>query len=356
MGVIVTRAWTRDWSSPLRRPLRTAGGDVTERRGVMVALEDSEGHVAWGESSPLPGFSIETQKASRAALERIVAPSSPLFHRSWSDVQAVETGLMAFDVPPSARHALDQALLGLLATTRAISVPRLISDNPLRAVRVHRLVADEAEANVALSEGVRCVKVKVGRDAPAADIRRVRRIRKIMGDEAIIRLDANGAWSLPVAVETLAALEEVSLGCVEAPVADSDLQSMAALRRRLSIPIAADESMRTMADLRRIIALGAADVVVIKPMLVGGLTAGLSLARHALSAGLEVYVTTTIDASVARWGALFLASALGKSRVHGLDTGAFLRQDVGSGPLACGGVMRVELDSVELPNHPREAA
>ncbi|MFN8516409.1 MAG: enolase C-terminal domain-like protein [Chloroflexia bacterium] len=66
-------------------------------------------------------------------------------------------------------------------------------------------------------------------------------------------------------------LSRHTLELVEQPVAADDLAALARVRRAASVPIAADESVRTMDDARRIIALGAADALVIKPMVCGGL-------------------------------------------------------------------------------------
>jgi L-alanine-DL-glutamate epimerase-like enolase superfamily enzyme len=86
-------------------------------------------------------------------------------------------------------------------------------------------------------------------------------------------------------------------------------------------------------------------VVVLKPMLLGGVLRALDLARRALQRGLRVVVTTSLDGAIARAGAAHLAAAvlaLGPQPAAGLATGRLLLDDVCPDPLAPeGGVVRI---------------
>ena len=98
--------------------------------------------------------------------------------------------------------------------------------------------------------GCRTAKVKVAERGQSLDddLARVRAVRAVMGDGALIRIDANGGWSLDEAEAALRALARYGLEYAEQPCASVD--ELAELRRRLDglIPIAAADCFRHAAD------------------------------------------------------------------------------------------------------------
>jgi L-alanine-DL-glutamate epimerase-like enolase superfamily enzyme len=106
---------------------------------------------------------------------------------------------------------------------------------------------------------------------------------------------------------------------------------MARLRNETDVAIAADEPAYDVPTARATILARACDVLVLKPMVVGGLDRALTIAELAHREAVDVVVTTTIDAAVARAGALHLAAALGDdNRAHGLATGCLLAEEPAS--------------------------
>ena len=91
--------------------------------------------------------------------------------------------------------------------------------------------------------------------------------------------------------------------------------------------------MRTVASLQpqqaaQVIAASAADVLVIKPMMAGGLRRARAIIVQAQLAGLQALVTTTIDAGVGVAAALHLAATLPTPLACGLATGRLLVGDL----------------------------
>jgi len=72
----IVRARLKPYSLPLRDPWPSQDGDVTERKGWIVALEDDQGRRGLGDAAPFPGFGLETHPSAGAglklALKRIV--------------------------------------------------------------------------------------------------------------------------------------------------------------------------------------------------------------------------------------------------------------------------------------------
>jgi o-succinylbenzoate synthase len=185
----------------------------------------------------------------------------------------------------------------------------------------------------ALAAGARTLKLKVGGGSLAEDLARVRAVREAAGDGIAIRLDANQAWSEEEAVTALAALRVYEIEYVEQPVAASNLAALARLRRDAGVLVAADESICDLRAARRVLDAKAADLLVVKPMVLGGLYAARQVAALAAERGVPVVVTSLVESAVGRTGALHLAASLGATRhAHGIATGGLLAEDVADAP------------------------
>ncbi|HTO08292.1 MAG TPA: mandelate racemase/muconate lactonizing enzyme family protein, partial [Myxococcota bacterium] len=208
-----------------------------------------------------------------------------------------------------------------------------------RCVRVNALLsagAPEAvarEARALLARGFSTLKLKVGALDPRSDCRRVTALRAAVGHEADLRIDANGAWPPELAIELLRELDPLELELAEQPVPAADVAGLARVRKAVLVPIAADESAADFAAAARVIEHGAADALVLKPVVLGGLRAAAILAQRARAAGLRVLVTSALDGAIARAAALALAASLPDPLpACGLATGELLADDLGPGP------------------------
>ena len=300
------RASLLEWSHPFHAPLVTAAGTFSHRQGWCITVEQ-DGRMGVGEGAPLPGFSEEDHAAAGRELRAWAAAPDP-------------TQLPAL---PSARHAVHQALLALRSGTSDAAL--LLCDDPAASVPVNAIVRDATEAAEAVTQGFSTVKLKVGLGSLQQDLARVRAVREAIGPHIALRLDANARWSLPEAETALSALLPFRPQHVEQPVASiADLARLRGL-----VPLAADESMRSAADLEALLAHQAVDAVVLKPMLLGGLDRCVALGRLARQEGLDVWVTTSLDGSVARHGALLAARCIPDVLACGLATGRLLQSDHG---------------------------
>ena len=125
-------------------------------------------------------------------------------------------------------------------------------------------------------------------------------------------------------------LEQIDLDYLEQPLHMNDLEGHATLRNS-SINIALDESLisNTLADIHKI---GAADFIIIKPMVLGGIDHSYALANEARSLNIEPIITTTIDTVVARTAAIHLAASLAPIKACGLATAHLLKNDISTDP------------------------
>jgi o-succinylbenzoate synthase len=284
-------AGLRAFAIPMRTPFR----GVTVREGALI-----QGPAGWGEFSPFPEY-------------------GPRECARWlaCAVEAATTGW-----PAPVRDAIPVN----------VTVPAV---GPAQA---HAIVC---------GSGCRTAKVKVAQpgQADADDIARVEAVRDALGPAGRIRVDANGAWDAGHARRMLRRLAPFGLEYAEQPCAT--LEEMAALRRDVDIPLAADESVRRADDPLRVRAAGAADIVVVKAAPLGGVRAGLAVAE---ACGLPVVVSSAVESSVGLAAGAALAAALpGLPYDCGLATMSLLAGDVTADPLAAaGGHIPVRCAEVDL--------
>jgi o-succinylbenzoate synthase len=217
--------------------------------------------------------------------------------------------------------------------------PAPVRDSVQVNVTVPAVGPEQAHAIVSGS-GCRTAKVKVAEPGQpgADDIARVEAVRDAIGPAGKVRVDANGGWSVDQAARMLTGLAPFGLEYAEQPC--PTLDEMAAVRRRVDVPLAADESIRRAEDPLAVRAAGAADIVVLKAQPLGGVAAALEVAQ---ACGLPVVVSSAVETSVGLAAGVALAAALPElPYACGLATMSLLSGDVTAQPLAeAGGALPV---------------
>jgi len=346
----------RSFALDLARPLATATGTIDRREGDLVRI-DAGGVAGVGEATPLPGWT-ESLADCRAALDAVTDatdPAAALLDAAAAaprdPLTAVPSAVTApLDDAPAARHAVESAVLDALGRRDGRSLAALLADEPTATVPVNATIGDAAPAETvtdaldAVRAGFDCLKVKVGAGDLDRDVTRLRSVRAAVGPEVALRADANGAWDRETAREAVDALASLGLDYLEQPLPAGDLSGHADLRGR-GVDVALDESLAA-AEVDGVLDADAADVLILKPMALGGPARAHVVARRAQRAGVDPVVTTTVDAAPARAAAVHVASAIPDVRPCGLATGDALEADVAPDPAP------VEAGAVTVPDGP----
>lgn len=189
--------------------------------------------------------------------------------------------------------------------------PSLRAEVPVNAT-VPAVAAADVLPVLARFDGCTTAKVKVAEPGQRLrdDVERVAAVRRHLGRDARIRVDANGGWSLAQARDAVAALAPFDLEYVEQPCAD--VEDLARLRVALAgagldVRVAADESIRRAEDPLRVARLEAADVVVVKVAPLGGVARALQVVADC---GLPAVVSSALDTSIGIAAGVRLAAAL----------------------------------------------
>ncbi|HXF52254.1 MAG TPA: mandelate racemase/muconate lactonizing enzyme family protein [Dehalococcoidia bacterium] len=340
MKLRALRCWP--FAIPYQTPYATARGTSAVRYGVLVSLSANGGVEGLGEASPYPGPG--EQEAQRAIADALRGVASALEGCPMEQAPVVldrELARVSPAVASAARAGFDIALWDLRARAAGVPVAALACDRPRESVLVNALIADPtvdgacAAAREARGAGFRAVKLKVGMaGSPEAERARIVAVREELGESVALRLDANGAWDAARAIAVLRDVAACGVEYVEQPVPPGDLDGMRAVRETTGVRVAADEAVTDAGAARRVLEADAADVLIVKPLVLGGIAPSLEVIRLALERGASVVVTTTVDAGVGVAAALHLAAALPEgSPAQGLATAHLLASDLLAGPL-----------------------
>ena len=336
----IVRARLKPYSLPLRDPWPSADGDVRERKGWILELKDEAGRVGLGDAAPFPGFGLETHASAGAGL-KLAMSYLVGFERDRYAAALVDLPLLApVAAAPTARSAIDCALHDLIAQGANVSLARYLGGaGTLREVPANVTiprVPPERAAELgkrAVSTGVRTLKLKVGGAPPREDEARLRALREAVGPEVHVRVDANQAWTADVAIQALCTLAAYDLEYAEQPVGADDLEALVRVREASPVRIAADEAVRDTRTAEMLLYRSAADILILKPMALGGLREARSVLNTAEERHVPVVVTSLVESAVGRAAALHFAASLGSTLyAHGLATGEALGRDITSAP------------------------
>jgi O-succinylbenzoate synthase len=155
-----------------------------------------------------------------------------------------------------------------------------------------------------LDEGYVRIKLKI---EPGWDVEPVRAVRERFGDDLLLQVDANTAYTLADA-RHLARLDPFDLLLIEQPLPEDDMRGHAELARRITTPVCLDESVTSARAAADAIALGACQVINVKPGRVGGYLEARRIAAVAAASGLAVWCGGMLETGIGRGANAALAA------------------------------------------------
>ena len=283
----------------LANPFRIARSVQYEAHNVLIRIQD-EDVVGIGECAPKHYYG-ETQGSALAAIEYY---AEHLGIDPFAIESIMERMERALHGNQSVRAAIDMALYDLVGKKLNIPLYRLLGLSPTHLPPTSLTIPIDAPAEMAkravLARDYPILKVKLG---TKHDIEIIREIRDV--SPAILRIDANAAWTLKEALHMLDLLAPYDIELIEQPLASDDLAGLKLLRERSPIPIFADESCVTLADVPRL--AGVVDGINIKLVKCGGISQALKMIHVARAHGLQVMLGCMIESSLGITAAAHLA-------------------------------------------------
>ena len=275
----------------LTTPFRISRGVQNISPNVVVQIQYN-GQVGYGEAAPDEYYG-ENQET---VLSCITAFASNL----GDDPFLIEDIMSNLDhlirLHPAAKAAIDMALYDLVGKILHVPLYKLLGLNPKHTPQTSFTLGIDTPENMAkkalLARDYPILKVKVG---TKYDLENLKAIREV--SPAIIRVDANTAWTPKEAIRMINALASYNIEFVEQPIAPRDLEGLRLIRENVPVPIIADESCVTIEDIPRL--AGCVDGVNFKLMKSNGITNVLKMIHVARAHNLRVMIGCMIESSLA---------------------------------------------------------
>jgi O-succinylbenzoate synthase len=158
-----------------------------------------------------------------------------------------------------------------------------------------------------IAEGYLRIKLKI---QPGWDVEPVRAVRERFGDDVLLQVDANTAYTVADA-RHLARLDPFGLLLIEQPLDEEDILGHAQLAKTVRTPICLDESITSARAAADAIKLGACEIVNIKPGRVGGYLESKRIHDVCVAHGVPVWCGGMLETGLGRAANVALAALPG---------------------------------------------
>jgi o-succinylbenzoate synthase len=297
---------------PLVAPFRTSFGTATERDVLLVRAVTGEAE-GWGECVAMtdPLYSSEYVEAAADVMRRYLVPA--LAARPPADAVAVAPALRPFKGHRMAKAALETAILDAeLRETGRTFARELGATRDRVPCGVSVGITDSIPELLDtvggyLAEGYVRIKLKI---EPGWDVAPVRAVRERFGDDVLLQVDANTAYTVGDA-SLLSALDPFGLLLIEQPLDEEDILGHVELSRRVRTPICLDESIVSARAAADAIRLGACSIINVKPGRVGGYLESRRIHDVCVANGVPVWCGGMLETGVGRAANVALAALPG---------------------------------------------
>ena len=295
---------------PIVSPFRTSFGTQTER-DILIVKAVTDGAEGWAEcvTLPQPVYSPEYTEGAVDVMKRYFIPAVA----GVRDANGVAQALHKFKGHPMSKAALETSLLDAELRAEGRSFARELGS-------VHERVPCGVSVGIMdslpelldavggyIDEGYVRIKLKI---EPGWDVDVVRAVREKFGDDVLLQVDANTAYTLRDA-RHLAKLDDFDLLLIEQPLEEEDIVGHADLAKMMKTPICLDESVTSAQTAAAAIRLGATSVINIKPGRVGGYLEARRIHDLAAAAGVPVWCGGMLETGLGRAANIALASLPG---------------------------------------------
>lgn len=303
-------------SQELVAPFVTSFGPQQQRDCLIIAVH-SAGLTGWGEcvATNSPGYSYETAGTAWHILADFLIPA--LLGQEIAEPEDLVPLFHFVRGHPLAKAAVEQALWDLTAQRDNLSFAHKLAqpypEGPKSRVKVGVSIGIQPSISDTLvmiarhlEQGYGRIKLKI---KPGHDIELARRVRAEF-PHALIMLDANSAYHLSDA-PLLAELDDLNLLMLEQPLGHEDIYDHSLLHPLIATPLCLDESIHSADHARYALALGACDIINIKPARVSGWAEARRIHDLCRRQGVPVWCGGMLETGIGRAAQLALASLPG---------------------------------------------
>ena len=284
-------------AAPVERPFTSSRGWLYKSRGsCIVEIETADGITGWGECygpSAVAKAYLETQFAPR-----IVGRDAFDVEVIWEDLYNRIKDYGGQGMAASALSGIDIALWDIIGKACNRPIHKLIGGahrtevtayaTGLYFIDMNRLVEEAVEeAQEFVENGFSAIKMKIGLGSIKLDIERVAAVRKAIGDDMRLMVDANHCFSVPQAIRIGRELEKLNVEWFEEPISPEDIDGYVEVTRALDMAVAGGENGFTRWGFRDLVVRKAMDIVQPDVCAAGGISECRKIAALASAHGVE---------------------------------------------------------------------
>lgn len=292
------------------KPYGDANGIKAYRTSYLIRVITSEGIEGWGESSDylpvlhlgfqeriipyLIGKPFSERKTLLRTIHRWHPRAAAALSMAFTEIEAVRSGVSICELWGGCFHQR----VPVYASFQSYSEEEDWQQRSLRAVEQ------------AVSEGFSRLKLKIGGKSIAEDQRHINRVQGLLEQTACLALDANESYDAAAALEWNALFAAwPNMMWLEEPIPMHQVNELALLRRRMSIPIGGGEHLRAAADFIPLLTQQALDIITPDPAHLNSIEEYQHALRLARDFGLRAS-PHAFDGALARLYALFAQACL----------------------------------------------
>jgi mandelate racemase len=287
----------RPVAAPMKRPLATSTGKLTQAALLLIDLQTDQGIVGrsylfgFGRQSNLPPVA----KAVEAMAEMVKGDAVAPFEIE-KKLRAGYTLLGVHNIILFAMSGIDMAAWDALAQSLRQPLVRLLGGVPRpilaynsKGLGILALKELESEAVDLVEEGFHAVKLRLGRAEAKDDMDALRAVKKAIGPDITLMVDFNQALSVAEAIRRGRMIDdEGGVFWIEEPVRADDFAGNARVAREVTTPIQIGENFMGPEQMAQALAAGACDYVMPDAQRIGGVTGWMRAAALAQGAGVEM--------------------------------------------------------------------
>jgi mandelate racemase len=281
---------------PMKRPLATSTGAITTAPLLLIDLQTDGGVIG---RSYLFGLMQQNLKPLAALVELMgdmLKGDALLPFDIEAKLRKRHTLLGVHNIVLFAMSGIDLAAWDALGQSFGQPLVRLLGGAPRPVLAYNskglgimpvKALAREAEELVA--EGLRAVKLRLGRAEAAEDLAALRAVKKAIGPGITLMVDFNQGLTVAQALERGRMIDaEGGVHWIEEPVRADDFAGNARIAREIATPIQIGENFMGPEQMAQALAAGACDYVMPDAQRIGGVTGWMRAAALAQGAGLEM--------------------------------------------------------------------
>ncbi|MTT32952.1 dipeptide epimerase [Terrilactibacillus sp. BCM23-1] len=299
---------------PLIKPFKTALRTVNHLETVIVFVE-CENKTGVGEAPATHVITGDSLESIQSTIENIFRPLM-IGMDIMNYEQLFEKIDQAIIHHSSAKACIDMAIYDLLSQKANLPLYQLLggyrheleTDFTVSVNEPQMMIHDAIDL---IDKGFNTLKIKVGKGDIETDLERIEHIRRAIGPEVRLRLDANQGWTVKEAIYAIHYCErnQLNIELIEQPVPAWDIEGLKEVTKAVETPIMADESVFTPHDAMKLLSSRSCDLINVKLMKSGGIHHALEINHFAEAYGVECMVGSMIESKIGITAAAHFAAS-----------------------------------------------